>query len=210
MIFHDRLEAGKQLADALKKMDRSNPLVLALPRGGVGVAQPVAKALGVKLEVIFVRKLGAEFNPELGVGAIVEGNPPQTFLNEDLVKILKLSPAFLESEKQKQLELMKSQQKLFREGKERPSAKDRHVILIDDGIATGATIHAALKSLRNDKPARLTLAVPVAPPSTIANLKKEVDEVVCLHAPEDFQAVGQFYRHFPRLTDEAVVALLKH
>jgi len=209
MIFHDRLEAGKKLAEALQKTKRDNPLILALPRGGVEVAAPVAAAFKVPIDVLFVRKLGAEFNPELGVGAIVEGNPPQTFLNDDLVKVLRVTPEFLETEKKKQTEVMKEQQRIFRAGRERPSATGRQVILIDDGIATGATVKAALKGLRNEKPSKLTLAVPVAPPSTVSDLRKDVDEVICLYEPEDFQAVGQFFRRFPRLTDELVVKLLQ-
>jgi len=104
---------------------------------------------------------------------------------------------------------MKEQQRIFRAGRERPSATGRQVILIDDGIATGATVKAALKGLRNEKPSKLTLAVPVAPPSTVSDLRKDVDEVICLYEPEDFQAVGQFFRRFPRLTDELVVKLLQ-
>jgi putative phosphoribosyl transferase len=207
-IFHDRVDAGKRLAAKLKETKRDDLLILALPRGGVEVASEVAKAYKVPVDVLFVRKLGAEFNPELGVGAIVEGNPPQAFLNEDLVRVLKVTDEFLAQEKKKQSEVMAGQQKLYRGGKARPSATGKQVIVIDDGIATGATVHAALKGLKSEKPKKLTLAIGVAPPSTIAELKKEVDEIVCLLQPNDFQAVGQFFRHFPHLEDQRVIDLL--
>lgn len=208
-IFEDRAGAGQQLAKELQKTSRSNVMLIALPRGGVSIAAPIASALKTPIEVLFVRRLGAEFNPELGIGAIVEGNPPQTFLNQELVRVLKVSDSYIEEEKKKQLDVMRAQQKLFRAGQDRPHVAGKSVILVDDGIATGSTIHAALKGLRSEKPAKLTLAVPVAPPETIAELKKEVDEVICLLTPAEFQAVGQFYRHFPRLEDSEVLSALK-
>lgn len=208
-IFHDRAEAGAKLARELQKTKRNNPLILALPRGGVEVAAEVARVYHEPVDLLFVRKLGAEFNPELGIGAIVEGSPPQVFLNEDLVKILKVTRDYIEKEKFRQTQVMLDQQKLYRAGRERPSAKDREVILIDDGIATGATVQAALKGVKSEKPKKLTLAVPVCPPSTIEELRAHVDEVVCLLAPASFQAVGQFYRHFPRVEDSRVIQIVK-
>jgi putative phosphoribosyl transferase len=207
-LFDHRIDAGRQLASELHKSKRDNVIVLALPRGGVGVAAEVAKAFKVPIELLFVRKLGAPFNPELGVGAVVEGATPQTFLNEDLIKVLKVSPDFLKEETERQLHVIQQQQQKFRSGNQRPVVAGKSVILIDDGIATGATVQAALKGLKNEKPKRLTLAVPVAPLDVIQELSREVDEVVCLHQPQHFQAVGQFFREFPQLQDEEVKRLM--
>lgn len=207
-LFDHRTDAGKQLAAELKKIKREGVVVLALPRGGVGVAAEVARAYNVPIELLFVRKLGAPFNPELGVGAVVEGVPSQSFLNQDLIQVLKVSQDFLKEETSNQLEVIHRQQKKFRAGKERASVKGKSVILIDDGIATGATVQAALKALKSENPSRLTLAVPVAPIDIISELKNEVDEIVCLYSPQNFQAVGQFYREFPQLEDEEVKRLM--
>lgn len=207
-IFEDRQDAGKRLAAELNKNKRDDVVILALPRGGIEIAQQVSKVLNAPFDCLFVRKLGSEFNPEVGIGAIVEGNPPQTFLNEDLVKVLKITPDFIEQEKKRQLEVMREQEKKFRPNLKRLSLTGKSVIVVDDGVATGATVKAALKGLKSEKPKKLILAVPVAPPSTVAELKKDVDEVVCVLTPTDFQAVGQFYRRFPRLDDEKVIKLL--
>jgi len=207
-IFEDRQDAGKRLAAELNKNKRDDVVILALPRGGIEIAQQVSKVLNAPFDCLFVRKLGSEFNPEVGIGAIVEGNPPQTFLNEDLVKVLKITPDFIEQEKKRQLEVMREQEKKFRPNLKRLTLTGKSVIVVDDGVATGATVKAALKGLKSEKPKKLILAVPVAPPSTVAELKKDVDEVVCVLTPTDFQAVGQFYRRFPRLDDEKVIKLL--
>jgi putative phosphoribosyl transferase len=208
-IFEDRKDAGKKLAAALTKKSREGAVVVAIPRGGVAVALEVARELQTPLELLFVRRLGAEFNPELSVGAIVEGDPTQVSLNQELIRVLKMTDAALEAEKQKQLTTLKDQMKKFRGSSERLSLKGKKVILIDDGIATGASIHAALKAIKAENPTYLCLAVPVGAPDTMEGLAKEVDEVVCLKSPKDFQAVGQFYRNFPRMTDDGVVALLQ-
>jgi len=207
-LFNDRTDAGQQLARELQKSKHENIVVLALPRGGVGVASEVAKAFKVPIELLFVRKLGSPFNPELGIGAIVEGTPPQTFLNHHLIDILKVSPDFLKQEGERQLETISRQQQKFRGGRPRASVAGKSVILIDDGIATGASVQAALKGLKNENPKSLTLAVPVAPSDVIASLGKEVDAVVCLNVTEHFQAVGQFYREFPQLEDQEVKRLM--
>ncbi len=207
-LFDHRIDAGRQLAKELQKSKRDDVIVLALPRGGVGVAAEVARAFTIPIELLFVRKLGAPFNPELGIGAVVEGAAPQTFLNQDLIKVLKVSPDFIQQETDRQLSVIKQQQQKFRSGNQRPVVAGKSVILIDDGIATGATVQAALKCLKNERPKRLTLAVPVAPLDVISELSKEVDEVVCLHQPQHFQAVGQFYREFPQLQDEEVKRLM--
>ncbi len=207
-IFEDRTHAGRELAKALQLKPRKNPLILALPRGGVPVAAEVCKVLKVPVDMIFVRKLGAPFNQELGIGALVEGTPPQIFLNEDLVKVLKVDVDHIEQEKYRQLERMKDQQKTYRKGNVRASASGREVILIDDGIATGASVHAALKALKSEKPHSITLAVPVCAADTLQSLKKEVDEVICLLEPKNFKAVGQFYRNFHRVEDQEVIRLV--
>lgn len=209
MIFDNREKAGKALAEELKKRGETADIVLALPRGGVAVAREVAKELNAPMDLILVRKIGAPFNEELALGAIVEGTPPHTYMNEDLVNVLKVNPSHIEQEKFKQFEEIKRQQKNYRDGQARQSVEGKKVIIVDDGIATGASVHAALVGLQSEKPARLTLAIPVASPDVVKELRDDVDELVCLHTPADFQAVGQFYRNFHQVSNDEVKRLLK-
>ncbi|MDB5038462.1 MAG: phosphoribosyltransferase [Bacteriovoracaceae bacterium] len=207
-FFDDRTQAGQKLLSELKKLNLKSPLIIALPRGGVVLAAEIAKFYKTTADILLVRKIGAPFNSELAVGAVVEGNPPQTSLNQELIRVLKVDVHYLDVETKKQLEEIKRQDQLYRAGRKRASVKDATVVLVDDGVATGASIRAGLRGLRHEKPARLILAVPVAPLDTVKELEKEVDDLICLTSPEDFKAVGQFYRDFRQVTDDEVKRLL--
>ena len=207
--FNDRAEAGRRLAAALTRFKSQSPIVLALPRGGVPVGFEVAKALGVSLDVILVRKIGVPGHEELALGAIVDGDNPQFVLNEGVAVEIAVPPDYLEAEKQRQLVEIERRRSLYRGERPPVAAKGRTVIVVDDGIATGATVRAALQAIRRVGPKRLILAVPVAPREAIAELQGECDEMVCLETPAPFHAVGLHYRHFEQTSDDEVVALLK-
>lgn len=208
--FADRREAGRRLAVALQYLAASHPLVLALPRGDVPVAAEVTRALGADLDLLIVRKLGAPGHEELGIGALVDGQAPHLVLNEDIVRQLGPSPAYVREELQRQLTEIERRRRAYL-GDARPiSPTGRTVIVIDDGIATGGTIRAALEGIRKTGPARLVLAVPVAPAETIAALRPLCDEIVCLHQPEPFFAVGAHYQRFEQTSDAEVVRLLSN
>ena len=208
MIFEDRKHAGRCLAAALMRFKADRPVILALPRGGVPVGYEVAVALDAPLDVIVVRKLGAPGQPELGLGAIVDGDHPETVLNEDVVQALHVSGRFLQQEAARELKEIRSRQVRYRRERASLVVSGRLVIVVDDGIATGGSMRAALRGVRRAQPSRLVLAVPVAPPDTVELLRAEVDEVVCLSTPMWFGAVGNFYRDFRQTTDEEVIALL--
>ncbi len=207
-IFADRREAGRSLASALLHYRDQQPLVLALPRGGVPVGFEIANALGAPLDVVLVRKLGAPGQPELGLGAVADGEHPQSVFNEDLVRALGVPQAYLERERARQLEEIRRWQARYRGGCPALPLAGRTAIVVDDGLATGGSMRAALRSVRRGCPARLVLAVPVAPPDTLESLAPEVDDIVCLSAPEDFGAVGRFYQDFSQTPDEEVIRLL--
>lgn len=207
-LFQDRQTAGRELAEKLLKYKGEDLLVLGVPRGGVIVAAEVAKALAAPLDVIISRKIGAPFNPELALGAVA---PDGTVLfDERLLDLLRLGRDDLQEEVADQLEEIRRRLKLYRGGREPSRYDGRTVIVVDDGIATGFTLRAALRWLRRHDPGKLVLAVPVAPPEVVERLRQEVDEVVCLETPEEFYAVGQFYKDFRQITDEEVVAALAH
>jgi putative phosphoribosyl transferase len=207
-FFEDRSEAGRELLNELKKLSLQSPLILALPRGGVVIAAEISRFYKSPFDILLVRKIGAPFNPELAIGAVVEGAPPKAFLNDELVRVLKIDPKFIEDEKKRQIEEIKRQDQLYRAGRAQPQVAGQTVVLVDDGVATGASIRAALRGLRDDKPKRLVLAVPVAPPDTLKEIEKEVDDLICLCRPENFRAVGQFYRKFGQVSDDEVKRLL--
>jgi len=208
-LFSDRRQAGRRLAAALKPLKLDEPIVLALPRGGVPVAFEVAQALGAPLDVVMVRKIGAPGHAELGLGAVVDGADPQLVLNEDIVQLLAPNPAYLEAEKVRQLKEIERRKRLYRGERPPVPIEGRIVIVIDDGIATGGTVKAVLRALTRAKPSRRVLAVPVAPRETIDALAPEADDVVCLAMPEPFFAVGTYYRDFRQTTDAEVVDLLR-
>ncbi|SDD87000.1 putative phosphoribosyl transferase [Sphingomonas sp. YR710] len=206
--FHDRREAGRHLAARLAHVAPARPLVLALPRGGVPVAFEVAQALDAELDLLFVRKLGAPGYEELGIGAVVDGADPQLVLNEDVVRQLAPSPHYIRTEMQRQLREIERRRKTYLGNALPIEAAGRTVIVVDDGIATGGTVKAALKGLRKVHPARLILAVPVAPADSLAELMGDCDEIVCLSRPSPFYAVGAHYAEFDQTSDEEVIRLL--
>ena len=208
MLFHDRRDAGVHLAKALARFAPSHPLVLALPRGGVPVAFEVARALDADLDLLFVRKLGAPGYEELGIGAVVDGAEPQLVLNEEIVRQLAPAPEYIRTEMRKQLAEIDRRRRVYLGNNEPIPVAGRTVIVVDDGIATGGTIRAALEGMSKAHPARLILAVPVAPAAVIAGLRGECDDIICLYEPHPFYAVGAHYGVFDQTSDAEVVKLL--
>ncbi len=203
-MFRDRRDAGVKLASEL----RSTPpaVVVGLPRGGVIVADEVAKALDMPLDIALVRKLGAPGEPELGIGAIAENGVE--VLNIGLIDMLGISPAALDREREHQRHELERRSRLYRSGRKPLEVTNRRAILIDDGLATGATATAAARSLRARGASALILAVPVGAPTAVRDLSEEVDEVVCLEQPVLFRAVGQWYEDFRQTTDAEVLECL--
>ncbi|HDN62446.1 MAG TPA: phosphoribosyltransferase [Candidatus Bathyarchaeota archaeon] len=206
-MFSDRKEAGEILAEKLEKLRLENPVVLAIPRGGVVVGYEVARKLKAPLDVIVPRKLGAPGNPELAIGAVAEDGT--IILDSSLIDYLEVDEEYIKKEKERQVKEIKRRLNVYRGRFSRLEIERRDVVIVDDGIATGATIRAAIASVRKRKPASLTLAVPVAPPSTIEKLREEVDRIVCVSTPEPFFAIGRFYKDFRQTTDEEVIRLLE-
>ena len=204
-MFRDRREAGAKLASALRPLASS--VVMGLPRGGVVVAAEVAKALGMPLDIVLVRKLGAPGEPELGVGAIAEGGIE--VLNTELIDLLGITDAALDRERERQQLELKRRNRLYRSRREPLQVANRQVILIDDGLATGVTATAAARSLRARGASSVVLAVPVGAPQAVRDLSSEVDEVVCLERPVLFRAVGQWYEDFRQTTDAEVLQCLR-
>lgn len=207
--FSDRRDAGRQLAEALKALDLADPVVLALPRGGVPVGYEVARALKAPLDILLVRKIGAPGHEEYGIGAVVGGSHPHRILNEEAMEIVQPSPVYVEAETARQLREIERRHALYSGDRAPVPTKGRAVIVVDDGIATGGTMRVALKALREAGPASLVVAIPVAPRSAVEALKGEADHVVCLHAPDAFRAVGLHYAHFDQTSDEEVIDLLR-
>lgn len=208
-LYEDRRDAGRKLAAALKKYAGEVPVVLALPRGGVPVAFEVAKALRGDLDLLFVRKIGAPGHEELGIGAVVDGAHPQLVMNERLAQLTGASPEYVEAEMTRELREIERRREAYKKGEPPLDLKGRTVILVDDGIATGGTVKAALAGIRRTGPARLVLAVPVAPEDAVDELKLSADEVVCLAMPDPFHAVGLHYTDFTQTQDAEVVALME-
>jgi putative phosphoribosyl transferase len=208
-MFTDRKQAGQELAAALMGLRPESPVVLAIPRGGVPVAFEAARALDAPLDILVARKLGAPGQHELGLGAIVDGDHPQSVLNEEIIRELGVSPEYIKAEMEKELQEIRRRQNAYRKGRAPVNVAGRTVILIDDGIATGGSIRAALRGVRRLGPKKLVLAVPVAPPETIELLRPEADEIVCLETPEFFLAIGEFYEDFSQTSDEEVIELLE-
>ena len=205
-MFADRRAAGRQLAQGLLAYVGTNPIVLGLPRGGVPVAAEIARVLGGTLDVWVVRKLGAPMQPELGMGAIAEG--PAVVIDRSIVGELGVSTAQLLEVARSEMNEVRRRIERFRRGRAMPDLRGRVVILVDDGIATGGTMRAAIRAVKKRRPERLVLAVPVAAPDVIASLQRDVDELVCLHQPEELYAIGLWYEDFRQVRDDEVVRLL--
>jgi putative phosphoribosyl transferase len=205
--FVDRTAAGIRLAAALTRYRSVNALVLGIPRGGVPVAAEVARGLGAQLDVIVARKAGVPGDPEVALGAVTSDGA--RFANDDLIEGLGLSTDGVGAAFEKAAREAREREDRFRGGRPMPKMRDRTVIVVDDGMATGATMLAAVRSVRRAKPARLVAAVPVGAPETCELLANEVDDLVCLERPASFRAVGQFYEWFPQVTDEEARELLE-
>ena len=207
MLFADRQEAGERLASKLLHLKGKSPLILAVPRGGLAVAQPVLEKIGGELDLIITRKIGAPFQPELAIGAVTGDG--FIMLNEDILSRVSADSSYIEKAAAEEVEEIKRRLKTYRGDRPSPAIDKRIVVLIDDGVATGYTLLAALRSLQEKKPERLILAVPVGPPDTFKKLQQEVDELVYIEAPANFAAVGQFYRRFDQVSDAEVSAVLR-
>lgn len=206
-MFNDRVEAGRQLATKLLEYVGKDVLVLAIPRGGVVVGYEVAHRLKAPLDVIAPRKIGAPGNLELAIGALTEDGT--LILDQRLVKYYGISENYIKEEVERQLHEIKRRLHMYGGDRPYPNLKGKTVILVDDGIATGATMMAAIASIRKKGAEKIIVAVPVAPSSTLSKLRRNVDKLICLHTPEPFFAVGQFYRIFDQTSDEEVISLLK-
>lgn len=208
-MFQDRTDAGRQLADALAQKGYADPVVLALPRGGVPVGAEVARRLGAPLDLLMVRKLGAPWQPELAMGAVARsGESTEVVLNDEVIGLLSIAEKEIQRAKRKEFDVIAEREKRYFTGRKRPNLKGRTLIVVDDGVATGATTRVALHAARKAEPRRLVLAVPVAPPDTIARLRADADDIVCLHQPPDLGAIGFYYRDFSQVSDAQVMALL--
>ena len=207
--FRNRTEAGEALVRRLAGMPLTNPVVLALPRGGVPVALPVARALGAPLDLLFVRKLGAPGQPELALGAVVEGDPPQVVVNPAILSAFGVARDDLAGAVAEKTAEIARRRATYLGGRAAIPVAGRDVIVVDDGIATGATVRAGLKGLRAQAPGRIVLAVPVAPADVLDEIAALVDEVVCLTVPEPFIAVGVHYHSFDQVDDAEVTAMMR-
>jgi putative phosphoribosyl transferase len=207
--FIDRHDAGRQLAKAVAALELDDPIVLALPRGGVPVAYEVAKALRAPLDLLLVRKLGAPRHEEYGIGAVVDGANPQIVLNEEAMSIVRPPPGYVDAEVQRQLAELERRRKIYLGSHRALPTAGKTVVMVDDGIATGSTATVALRALRKAGAAKIVLAVPVAPDDVVEALRKECDEIVCLSTPRQFRAVGLHYEDFGQTTDDEVVELLR-
>lgn len=205
-IFKDRSEAGLRLAEQLLRHRDENPVVLALPRGGVPVGAEISRKLGAPLDVVVARKIGAPDQPELAIGAVAEGIK---LVNERVVRALDISEVWIDRAAEKELEAVEQRTRLFRGDRPAEKIEDRTAILVDDGIATGMTAKAAIRAVRRENPRRIVLAAPVCAEQTARELAKEVDEVSCLKTPEDLWAIGLWYKDFHQTPDEEVINLLE-
>ncbi len=209
MPFSDRTDAGRRLARALDDFRGQDVVVLALPRGGLPVAAEVAAYLGAPLDLMLVRKIGVPLQPELAMGAIVDGAQPLIVRNEDVIRSAMISQSEFDQVCQSELEEIERRQARYDEARQPVEVSGRTVIIIDDGIATGATVRAAIQGVRKRNPRRIVLAVPVAPQEAVEAVKREADDVISLEQPEFFHAISQFYSRFHQVSDEEVIDILK-
>ncbi|MFH1639110.1 MAG: phosphoribosyltransferase family protein [Chloroflexota bacterium] len=205
--FYDREEAGRLLAGELQGFTGAETVVLGIPRGGFVIAREIAHALSARLDIVLSRKLGAPGNPELAIGAVAEDG--RLFLHEEMIQRLRISDTYLEQEKQRQVAEIARRTGLIRRILPRVSLEGKLTIITDDGVATGATMHAALWTARQEHPRRLVTALPVGPEETLRNLARDADETICLRSPPGFVAVGQFYTRFSQVEDDEIIAMIK-
>jgi putative phosphoribosyl transferase len=208
VMFEDRAEAGRQLATALAGYKDERPVVLGLPRGGVAVAAEIAEALEAPLGLILVRKIGAPTRRELALGAVVDGQDPCVVRNDDVIRALGVNEATFDAICRRELSEIERRRRRYAGNATRADVAARVVIVVDDGIATGATMRAALRATRMRQPKKLVLAVPVAAPDALDELRSEVDDLVCLISEEHFSAIGLFYVDFHQLSDAEVTEIL--
>lgn len=208
MSFVDRSDAGRRLAEALRQYADQPVVVFALPRGGLPVALEVAKALHAPLDLALVRKIGLPFYPELAMGAVIDGDTPAVVRNEEVITGNRISEEAFEACRQTELEELKRRRRLYLGDRPDRNVSGKTAIIVDDGLATGATMRAAIKGLRLRNPDRIVVAVPVSAADILPRIRRAADEVVCLEVPAGFQAVGLHYRHFPQLTDDEVLEAL--
>lgn len=209
MPFKDRADAGRQLAAALAQYKDQQPVILALPRGGVVVAAEAATALNAPLDLVLVRKIGVPFQPELAMGAVVDGAAPLIVRNESVIGLAGIDEADFKAVCDRELAEIERRRQRYLGSRERTEVAGRTAIVIDDGIATGATTRAALRAIRLRNPERLVLAVPVAPSENLAAMQAEADDVVCLEDHTDFGAIGFYYADFRQVSDDEVIETLR-
>ncbi|MEM2237698.1 MAG: phosphoribosyltransferase [Candidatus Caldarchaeum sp.] len=207
MLFHDRVDAGRRLAKQLRKKIQGDCVVLAIPRGGVVVGYEVAKELNCPLDVVISRKVGAPGQPELAVGAVAEDGT--VFVDEEIASIVGVSKEYVQRKALEEDREVRRRAEAYRGGRAMPELKGKTVILVDDGLATGLTMKAAVHMARNSGAEKVIVAVPVSPPETLEKLKKLADDIVCLETPIEFYAIGQFYESFEQLSDEEVKEILR-
>lgn len=208
MPFRDRDEAGDRLAEALMGYGDAHPVVLALPRGGLPVARPIAQALGAPLDIIVVRKIGVPGQPELAMGAVVDGPEPLVVRNEDVIALAGVGEATFAKVRDAEVAEIARRRSAYLGERAHPQLAGKTAIVVDDGIATGATTRAALRAVRRQKPARLVLAVPVAASDSLAELRGEADAVICLEDHPSFGSISMYYEVFDQVSDRAVKDIL--
>lgn len=207
-MFKNREAAGRRLAGEIAALGLADPVVLALPRGGLPVAAAIARRLGAPLDVVLVRKLGAPHQPELAVGAVVDGDTLDVVLNDDVVEALALPQSYIDHAVQVARAEIEDRRRRYAAERPRVSCEGRTAVIVDDGLATGATMRAAVQGVRRRRPSAIVVAVPVAARETLAMMERHADRVVCLEAPEPFHAISQFYRHFEQVDENTVIELL--
>lgn len=205
-MFYDRIDAGKKLSEKLIGYNKSDSIVIGIPRGGVVVASEISKHLKLTLVILVVRKLGYPIEPEFGFGAISEND--STYINESVLDVYKLSDEDIDEVKSKEKIELERRLNLYRKGKVLPSLKDRIVILVDDGLATGVSAKAAIMSVKKNNPKEIIFAVPVASKDTYSEVEKLVDEIICLVIDKNLQGIGSYYKDFNQVTDKEVLDLL--
>ena len=208
MPFANRVDAGRKLATALARYKDQYPVILALPRGGVPVAAEVAAALQAPLDLLLVRKIGVPWHSELAMGAVVDGETPLVVRNEDVIRMTAVEEPDFEAAREHELAEIERRRKLYLGHRKRVDLTGRVAIVVDDGIATGATTRAALRAARMRNPKKLVLAVPVAPTESLSAMRREADEVVCLEDYPLFGAIGYYYSDFRQIPDEDVIRIL--